>query len=405
MSATPSSRPVQASDLSTAGAVRLVARREFVERGRDRSFLVSTAVTLLILVAVTVISTLVGGDDESYDVGLGPDAAAAATTLQAQAAALDVEVSIREVTPEEARTLVQDGDLDAALTAPGQAVVKEELEGTLRALLEQASAGLVGEERLRQAGIDPGQVRAALDVAPLRIEALDPPDEDAERRQGIAFVGTLLLYGQVFGYGFWVALGVVEEKSSRVVEVLLATVPPRALLAGKILGIGLLGLVQLLVLGVIGVAVAVATGAVDLGGEVITPMALVLAWFLLGFAFYATAFAAAAARVSRQEDLQNVTTPMTLVILGSFFAAIWASSSPDEPLARVLAIVPPFSVLVNPPRTAAGDVAAWEVGLAIVLMIAAIVALAGVAAKLYEGAVLRTGAALSWREAWRGRNR
>ncbi|NHC14549.1 ABC transporter permease [Motilibacter deserti] len=404
MSAPAPTRP-QAPELSSGAAVRLVARREFVERGRDRSFLVSTAVTLLILLAVTVISQLAGGDDDSYDVGLSGAATAAAPGLQAQAEALDVEIDVRDVSPDEARTLVRDGDLDAALLAPGSAVVKEELEGTLRAVLEQASAALVGEERLRERGLDPAQVRAALDVEPLQIEALDPPDEDADRRQGIAFVGTLLLYGQVFGYGFWVALGVVEEKSSRVVEVLLATVSPRALLTGKILGIGLLGLAQLLALAVVGVTVAVATGAVDLGSEVVTPLALVLGWFLLGYAFYATAFAAAAARVSRQEDLQNVTTPMTLVILGSFFAAIWASSSPDEPLARVLAIVPPFSVLVNPPRTAAGDVAAWEIVLAVALMVGAIVALATFAARLYEGAVLRTGAALSWREAWRGRHR
>ncbi len=95
--------------------------------------------------------------------------------------------------------------------------------------------------------------------------------------RNIAFVGTILLYGQILGYGFWVALGVVEEKSSRVVEVLLSTIPARALLAGKVIGIGLLGLLQLVLIAVIGLVAASLTGTIELDANAMYPVVLVLA--------------------------------------------------------------------------------------------------------------------------------
>ena len=125
---------------------------------------------------------------------------------------------------------------------------------------------------------------------------------------------SFLLYGQLLVYGFWVAMGVVEEKSSRVVEVLLAAIPPRALIAGKIIGLGLLGLAQFALLGVVGLAIAAATGAIELDSTKVGILAIVLVWFLLGFALYAGLFAMAGVLVSRQEDVQSTTTPLTIAI-------------------------------------------------------------------------------------------
>src|SRR5262249_21777385 len=124
-------------------------------------------------------------------------------------------------------------------------------------------------------------------------------------------------------------------------------------------------------------------------------------WFLLGYAFYAAVFAASAARVSRQEEVQNVTTPVTMVLLVSFLAGIYASNEPDSTLAAVLSVVPPFSALVSPPRVAAGALPLWQLLLSVGLMLLAVVLAVRVAARLYEGAVLRTGARVGLREAWR----
>lgn len=386
-------------------AVMLVARREIVERARERSFLISTAFTLLMLIGIVAIPPLLGfGDPPTYRVAF-VDAAAQSYAPPAAGLADQLDVELEQSTPTLAQGQEQlaADELDALVTGEG-IHVREELDPRLDAVLQGASRQVRGSAALEDAGLTADQVAAVQTVAPLPIERTEQVDPEADTRQGIAFVGTFVLYGQLLGYGFWVALGVVEEKSTRVVEVLLATVRPRALLAGKILGIGLLGLAQLLVLAVVGLTVAQLIGTVSLGAEAVLPVALVFGWFVLGFAFYASLFAAAAARVSRQEDLQSVTTPATLLVMVSFFAAFAANGNPDSVAARVLAVLPPFSALVNPVRTAAGNVALWEVGLALVLMVLAVVVLVTAAARLYEGAILRMGATVSMREAWRSRS-
>ena len=125
--------------------------------------------------------------------------------------------------------------------------------------------------------------------------------------------------------------------------------------------------------------------------------------FLLGYAFYAGVFAAAAARVSRQEEVQNVTTPVTMLLLVSLVAGIYATNEPGSTASAVLSVVPPFSALVSPPRVAAGSEPGWQLLLAVVAMMVAVVVLVRVAARLYEGAVLRTGGRVSLREAWHRR--
>jgi ABC-2 type transport system permease protein len=389
--------------MTTTQAIRLVARREIIERARDKSFLISTIFTILIVLGVAIAPSLFGGDDEktvavATDVR---DARALSDAIRAQARLADLDVRVTDADPATLRTLVDDEDADAAITASGAVIVKEDLPGDVGAVIQQAHRGVRTAERLRAADIDPAAVERAADVPPLRIDAMDPPDDRREARRGIAFVGTLLLYGQLVGYGFWVALGIVEEKSGRVVELLLSTISARVLLAGKVLGVGLLGLVQLLLVSIFGVTAAAAAGVMDVTGDTLSVVSIVLFWFVLGYFFYATFFAAAAARVSRQEDLQNVTTPATTLVLISFFAALWAGNNADAPLARVLGLLPPFSALVNPIRVAADEAPLWEIGVAVALMLAATVALVFVAARLYEGAVLRTGGKVSVADAWR----
>lgn len=381
-------------------ATALVAKREITQRIREKSFFISFAITVAIILAVILIAKFAGGTT-TYDVGITPSAGISADAVRSQAKALDIKVKVSELDEPAARSKVKNGDLDSAWLEPGAVLAKKDLPDSLRPLLEQVNRQTLGADRLESKGIDPRAVDQAFAVPALRVDSLEPTDKNADERRRIAQVGTYLLYGQLIGYATWVALGIVEEKSSRVIEVLLATVPARALLAGKVLGIGVLGLIQLLAVAAVGVTAALLTGTIDGSANALLPVALVLGWFLLGYAFYATAYAAAAARVSRQEDLQNVTTPMTLLIVLSFFGALWAGSNTDSTLARILGVVPPFSALVNPQRVAGGDAAGWEAPLSIVLMLAAISGLVVVGSRLYEGAVLHSGSVVSWRTAWK----
>jgi ABC-2 type transport system permease protein len=257
------------------------------------------------------------------------------------------------------------------------------------------------DRALREAGLDEQQARAALDPAPLRVTTVEPVNEDAEDRGGFAFVAVLLLYGQLISMGYFVAMGVVEEKSSRVVELILSTLRPRHLLAGKILGLGLLGLGQLLLIAVVGIGLGAAGGALDVNGDVVVAAALALAWFVVGYAFYAAAFACAASLVSRQEDLQSVISPLTIVLMVGFFISFGVLDDPDGTLATVVSFIPPFAPMTMPPRIALGEASTVEVVGALGVTVGATLLLIPLAARIYRGGVLRMGGAIKLREAWR----
>ena len=283
----------------------IVARREFVERARDRGFQVSTAITLLLLTGVIVISALFNRRT-NFDLVVGEGSEALGRDVRAAADALGIEVTVRELAGEaEARRAVDAGETDAALVDAAEIVVRAEPPDQLVGLIQAVSVRERSRRALITAGLTPEEVDAALLQAPLPVDALEPVDSRSRETATVVFVGVLLLYGQLFAYGYWVAAGVVEEKSSRVVEVLLATVRPSHLLRGKILGIGLLGLGQLLLIGLVGLFASAAVGTLEFPSGAFATIGLVLGWFVLGFFFYASLFAVAGSIVTRQEDLDD----------------------------------------------------------------------------------------------------
>jgi ABC-2 type transport system permease protein len=188
-----------------------------------------------------------------------------------------------------------------------------------------------------------------------------------------------------------VAAGVVEEKASRVVEVLLSAIRPSQLLRGKILGIGVLGLTQLSLIGLIGFATALGVGRIDFPGGALGAIAVVLLWFLFGYAFYASLFAVAGSIVSRQEDLQATMTPLSLVIIASFFLGIQSVSSPDSTLATVSSLMPWSAPLSMPSRIMLGQASLGFALLSASISIAATAVLIPIATRVYANAVLRPG--------------
>ena len=389
----------------TFDGIKLTARRELVERTRrDRSFLISTLVTLAILFAIIFVPRLFGaGDPEEFNVGLvGPASAPIGQALTAQAPSIGVRVRVqRPASAQAAEAAVRDGKLDLAVIDGREVVAKDEVNDQLNVLVQSASRIARAQQTLQDAGVSQTQIQSALAPPPLPVRSLEPVDENARSKRAIATVSVFLLYGQLIGYCFAVAMGVVEEKSTRVVEVLLAAVRPVQLLAGKIIGIGLVGLLQLAVIGAIGLAVATASNTINLPPDAAGTIGSVLLWFLLGYAFYSSLFAVAGAIVSRQEELQNTATPLNLLLLASFFVAFSSSvGGADSTLSRVSSFLPPVAPMVMPLRIAGGDAAMWEVALSLGIMLVSIVAVVLLAARLYEGAILRTGARVKLRDAW-----
>ena len=371
-------------------AVRLVARREIVERMRERSLWISTIVTLVILAAIVLVPAALdlGGDDEYTVAVAGGKAEEVARIAERLAPDAGATVTVERVRDDAAvRRAVRDDEADAGLASDGrEIVVLEELPDKLGSVLQQGAR----IQRTEQAP-PPG----------LPVRELDPPEKGAEQSEGIAFVAVLLLYFQLIGYGFWLASGVVEEKTSRVVELLLSTIRPTQLLAGKIIGIGIVGLGQLLIIAGVGVGVALAAGSLDVPSSAIGALGIVLAWFMVGYAFYACLFAVAGAIVPRQEELQNSISPLTIMLLGSFMFSFAALNDPDGTLSTALSFVPPSAPLVMPIRIIASDVPAWQVVLSVAIVLVAVAALVAFAARIYSNAILRTGARVKLAEAWR----
>jgi ABC-2 type transport system permease protein len=382
-------------------AVALVARREIRERVREKSFLISTGVNVVIIVAVIALSSVIGGGEKTYKVGYVDQAEFAVIDAAATAGeATDVRIESEQVAPREVRPGLEDGSLDAAVVG-GRIISKDKPPDELLSLLQAANRQVSAAQALQRAGVPQDRTQQILDPQPLRVSTLEPVDPDEDAKAGLTFFIVLILYGQLLTYGYWVAAGVVEEKASRVVEVVLSTIRPAHLLAGKVIGLGLLGLGNLLLIGAIGLGMAAATGALDVDGTVLSATGLALAWFVVGYAFYACAFACAGALVPRQEDLQSTMTPLTLAILISFFLAFAVREAPDGTLAHITAFIPMTAPMTMPPRIVTGDVATWEVVASFLVTAAGAALLIPLAARIYAGGILRTGSSLKLREAWR----
>jgi ABC-2 type transport system permease protein len=382
---------------SPAQLVRLVAGREISTRIRDKGFLVGSAVLIVLILGMLVFQVVINSGTDTTRIAVVGGNAAVTDALQTQGDAMGTTVGVVAYDDERAaRTAVEDGDVDAALLSPSGAqpeLLVESGGGQTETLVQGAVQGMSISQQLADSGVTL-QSPPEVDVV-----ALDP-NADADLEAAIvALVGVVVLYSLLILFGQFVAQGVVEEKSSRVVELLLATMRPWQLLAGKILGLGLLGLAQMLVIAVVGVAGALVFDVVDLPGRLIGTVITVVAWFVLGYAFYASVFAAAASLVSRQEDLASVITPASLLLVVGFVISIQAAQDPTGTLSTVTSFIPGLSPLVMPVRQAAGGAEWWEVVVSVVLMLASIAAIVRVGGRIYSGALLRTGGKVKLREA------
>jgi len=400
MSARRRANHQHSAPLPAGSAVLLVTRREFVTQVRSRSFVIGIVITLVFFGAMFLLGTYISGQTSSHTIGVTPQAAPLRPVLEQTAHLQGTELTVREVADADGRGQVRDGSLDALLTgAPGayELVGRDSVDGTLQAIARDAAAQQAVSAALAGAGVDPTRVA---DSSALEVSTLEPADTGNGQRLAVAFVGTILLFFSLSGYGSLVATGVVEEKQSRVVELLLATITPWQLLAGKVLGLGAVGLLQLVVLSAIAGLGAGATGLLVVPGAALGMFAMVVLWYLLGFFLYASLYAAVGSTVSRQEELQSVVAPMIFLLLIPFILTLnLLPNDPRNGLAAVLSYVPFFSQTIMPARYALGVASLGEVLVAAVVAAATIVVVVRVAGRVYRNSVLRTGARVSLREA------
>ena len=390
------------------GMWRVVAARDFSVRLRDKGFVISTGITITVLSIFILLRAYASGPD-SFDLGVvGDRAVADRAAAIGERAGIDVSV-VRLSDERGAERALRAGDVDAALVGDHADVLGG--TATLRVLrsppnlldqvVQAAAIAARIDDALAAAGASPSTIESLQDQHPVDAAPILPPDPDRDAKAAVALAAVLVLYGQLFGYGVWVATGVIEEKSSRVVEVLLSTIRARHLMAGKITGIGILGLLQLILIAIYAVTLATVTGAIDIPADSLSAAVLTVGWFVLGFSFYAALFAVAGALVSRMEELQNAIVPINLVVFASFFISIGAVQDPDSTVARVASLLPFSSSLAMPVRMVLGSATPWEIVASLVIVLGSIAFLIPLAGRVYAGAILRTGARVRIRDAWR----
>lgn len=387
--------------------VRLVTARELAERARTKVFVLTTGLMACGAVAAAVVPPLLDdGEQEPVKVGLvGSSRPAVVAALRFASESTGRATAIVEIRSRaEGEAALREGGLEVVLEGTtGIRVKGEGTSGGARELAGVLALAIPLRSGLDSAGVPPGEVDRLLAAPSLPVTEVEPSRQDDGAEDAVA-IGGMVLYVALVSYGTWVATGVLEEKASRVVEVVLAAIRPDELLAGKVLGIGLLGLGQLVLVGGIGLGAAVLAGA-DLPSSAPPTVGLVVLWFVLGFAFYSCAFAALGAAASRYEDAQSAMSPLIALLVAGFLLSMTVQSSPDGTLARAGTFVPPLAPLIVPARTLLADAPLWESAVSVVLMLAATYGLVRLGSHAYGGAVLRFGPKLTFRELWHGSSR
>ena len=394
----------EARSLDVHGAP-LVALREIKERVRGRPFRIGTSIILAAVAAAIVIPILTKSSSAPTQVGVvGP----ATPELRAaiHLAATSVGTSVHVVDEQSAsatRAALESGHLDVGLLGD-HAVVVTSLDPTGTSTTTQLAtvlAEVLGvHSAYLAAGLTPSQIARLAGARPVPILSLQPATKP--HNAGTEVIGVILVFLMLTQYNAWILLGVMEEKASRVVEVLLATVRPIQLLAGKVLGIGLVALGQATVIVAFALGLAAIVGSNLLHGSAPIVVASALLWLVLGYAFYCWVYAAAASLAERQDQIQSMALPLSIPILvGYVFSLTAASQGNASILFKVLAYLPPTAPFAMPVLVGLGQVSVWGFVASALISVACTFWIARLAAVIYRRAILRTGSKVRLRDVLR----
>lgn len=402
------STPNRSREPGALATTWLVAEREIVTRIRTRAYLITTFVLLAIVVGGGALLHFVTGSTSVQRVGFTASTAALEAPFSQIAAAAGAQVEAVAVTDvAAAEQQVRDGELDAIITGEPAAfavTVDSTLDGSLHGTLSSLRQYAALSQAVTDLGGDPVAVSAQVtQAAQLQINSLSPPPQYDGGQILAGLLTGIVLFIAIQTSAQYVAVGIVEEKTSRVVELLLSTIRPGPLMAGKVFGIGVVALIQ------VAVVVGGAAGSAWAFGllehttiEIGTTLGWALFWFIIGYTSYALAVAGLAALVSRQEDVGSVIAPVIWVMILPYVIGISIGiNDPTNPLVVWLSYVPLAAPMLMPIRIAMDSVQPWELWMSIALSLATIPALVWFAARVYSNAVLRTGARVRLRDALR----
>lgn len=384
----------------TGYAWLLVARREIIVRATDRTFLVGTAATVAIMAALIALQVFLAGRTHTYTLAATPPAMSMAQAVEREGPEVDdqVRTTVRRLPGDaDARAALLDGSADAWLHQGDGGWVL-----TTRSQSQEALRDVVREVVRRQAlQVNASALGTTADTlqrgASVREAFLQGDADRATLVDVVTFAFVMLFYLATLIFGMTLATSVVEEKQSRIVEIIATAIPIRQLLAGKVLGNTAIAVAQLVLYLAVGLAGLAFTRFSGLVTGLSGPVVWFVVFFLAGFVALACLWAVAGALAARVEDVQATATPLTMLTLAVFFGGIALEGTWQT----VGSYVPPLSAVLMPVRLLQGDASWWEAILALVLLLATTAVTVIVGERLYRRSLLQTGGRIGWRHAWR----
>lgn len=387
------------------GPVGLVAAREVRQRLRGRAFRVATVLLQLGVAAAIVIPVATKGKTQPQNVGVvGGLTQTLRQAIDTAASGVHADVHVAtEPTITHAEVALRSGDIDIAILDGDKLEVKRSPSSgdtTQTAQLAHAIAELLGvANAVRAARLTRAQQTQLAAAEPLPIAGLQPARATSAARSTATF-GLIVLFILLTQYLSWTLIGVMEEKSSRVVEVLLSTVRPLQLLVGKVIGIGVVVFAQAALAAVFAFLLARTVGSDVLHGAAPLVLLSTVLWLVLGYGFYSWLYAAAGSMAERQDQVQSLAVPLALPLIAAYIISITVLSSGGAPpgYAEVLAYLPPTAPFAMTALVGLRAVTWWQFALSATTTAASIAAVAVLAASIYRRAILRTGRRIRLRE-------
>jgi len=401
--------------------LKAIIKREYLTRVRSKGFIIGTILSPLFMSSFILIPLLLGRSTapDKYQV-VALDQSGDALLFNRLKVALSptkpgqprYEISREEINSQEdlesrrqaLSQRVADKQLDGYFILPRDALRQEEIKFyaknatgfTNRARLEDALRNAISERRIELDGLDAQRIRNLTKGVELTV--VNERGESDRGRVMLAFVLVIFIYITVLLYGVTVMRGVMEEKQSRIIEVLLASVKPFDLMLGKVIGIGLVGLTQYLVWAVSGLALsalsavgAIAVAGFDMPKVSVSLMIFFMTYYLLGYFLYAALYAMIGAIVSSEDDGQQLLLPVSMTFALSFVLSTLALGNPNGLAVTILSLIPFFGPSVMFLRIALGAAPAWQIAASIILLVVTIIAVTWIAAKIYRVGVLMYG--------------
>jgi ABC-2 type transport system permease protein len=369
---------------------------------RRKAFIVTTALALVIVVGGLGLAAFVIDADGSTALVVGVvdrDGAVLEKAIEPRLAPdteLEVEHFNDQVDGEDA---LRSGDISALVVGRHDVIWGPQTPHWVTEVVASAMRSVNIAQVSEELSLSQSDINRLL--APVNGRTIDY-EEGNESVEVISAISVIVMFIAIISYGQWIAYGVVEEKANRVAELVLGALTPSQLLTAKMISLGGMGLLQMVIVGFAGVLMGSRLTDIPMPAVAGSTMAWLLLWFVFGYAFYGSLYAAAGSLAADSQEAGSVIAPLNIVPGIGYVVGLISLSAGSEVVLRIFSMIPIWAPMVMPGRMAQGSVPWWEIAVALALMVVSTFAMVRLAARVYLGGITQATRKVGWRQAFRG---